>query len=147
MMDATAGSRLATLPGDIAQAFRLLRGLRPFLRRRVSPEQARTILDARLRNREANFLRLMGCTVYTAADSPYRALLREARCELADLERLVWRDGIERTLEAPHQHVPVVVDGNDHRHERVIRGGLRGRPGTARSPQQCHDARQLAEAS
>lgn len=60
--------------------------------------EARSILERRLREREADFLTLMQRAVYAQRASPYLQLLRLAGCECGDLERLVHRAGLEDAL-------------------------------------------------
>lgn len=82
-----------------ASFFRLARGLPRFLGSTLSPRDCRAIIEASLRERERNFLRLVRRAVYEAPQSPYRKLLRWAGIEYGDLERMVLSDGIESTLE------------------------------------------------
>jgi len=56
-------------------------------------------LRRNLANREANFLALVAAGIYARPENPFYKMLRLARCEYADLERGVKRDGLEATLE------------------------------------------------
>jgi hypothetical protein len=82
----------------LAGAIRLLVGLPTFLRRPITPVEARQTLRGRLARREADFLALARSAIFEYAESPYRQLLRAAGCEYGDLERLVAREGLEGAL-------------------------------------------------
>src|SRR5262245_27296702 len=75
-------------------------GLRGFLRRTISLEEARAIVQRRLAEREANFLRLVERGIFGYACSPYRPLLQQAGCELGDIQNMVRSKGLEETLRA-----------------------------------------------
>lgn len=79
--------------------FRFVRGLPRFLGSPLSPEDCRAIVEASLRERERNFLRLVQRAIYGAPHSPYRKLLQWAGVDYGDLERMVLSDGIESALE------------------------------------------------
>ena len=79
---------------------RLAVRLRPFLRSPIGAEQARTMCERGLAEREASFLRGIKRGIYPHHDNPYRRLLRHAGIEFDDLQQMVRRDGLEPTLEA-----------------------------------------------
>jgi hypothetical protein len=95
-----AGTGRATgLPlSDLYTSLRFLAQVPAFLRRPFSDAEARALVRERVAGREATFLDLLRRAVYQRPDSPYRALLREAGCELGDLTRLVHGEGIEGAL-------------------------------------------------
>jgi hypothetical protein len=64
---------------------RLLAGLREFLNSPISFDEARAILERRLEERGANFLRMLQQCVYGNPASPYLALLKEAQCTQGDI--------------------------------------------------------------
>jgi hypothetical protein len=75
------------------------RGLRAFLERPITLDEAkRTILDRSARRDDA-FLALVRRGIIGHTRSPYRALLRAAGCEVGDVEALVRREGLEGALE------------------------------------------------
>jgi hypothetical protein len=114
----------ATL-ADTAAAARFLLGLPGYLRYRVDPAACRAIVAGRLAHRAADFLDLVGRTVFARPGNPYRALLRHAGCELGDLERLVRGDGLEGVLRALlRQGVYLTIDELKGRRP-VVRGSLR----------------------
>lgn len=78
---------------------RFAAGLPRFLRKRLTLEQARAEVGARLRSRESAFLDLVRRGIVGNRHSPYRRLLELADCEYGDVERSVGRDGLERCLE------------------------------------------------
>jgi hypothetical protein len=106
-------------------------GLPSYLRRRITFEQARTILLRRLEQREENFLRLVERGIGGRPGSPYRWLLERAGAEVGDLRAMVRADGLEATLRALRRAgvyvtfeefkgaEPIVRDG------RVLRVGAR----------------------
>lgn len=112
-----------TLLADAMMYGRFALGLRSFLRKRVSPEQARALVHQRLADRDAAFLRMVERGIYNYSRSPYRPLLDAARCELGDLTRMVRTKGLEATLrelraagvyvsfEEFKGRVPIVRDG------------------------------------
>jgi hypothetical protein len=83
--------------------WRLLSGAPRFLRRPLTIAGARSELEWRRRVRVPAFLDLVRRGIYARPASPYLALLRHARCELGDVERLVYRDGIEAALRHLHR--------------------------------------------
>src|SRR5258706_5815043 len=91
----TVLSRLSL--GDVSVGLRLLRGLRPYLRQPITPDEARRTLAARLAGRGAAFLALAR-RIYRRPESVYRRLLVQAGCEYGDLERMVQADGVEGAL-------------------------------------------------
>lgn len=83
---------------DAAMAARLTRDLPRFLRRPLTPDQARARVRRDFETRERRFLAFVDRAVYCQERSPYRRLLRHAGCEPGDLRRLVRREGIEGAL-------------------------------------------------
>ncbi len=77
---------------------RFVAGFPRFIRQTLNEESARAILSERLRNREANFLRLVRATVFDYPPSPYLQLMKDAGCALGDLETLVSQDGLDAAL-------------------------------------------------
>lgn len=84
---------------DLVKYARLAYDLRDFLKQRISLEQSKQVLSARVRNRERNFLSLIKKGIYGYNKSPYLKLLRIAGCEFGDIEEAVKKDGIETTLQ------------------------------------------------
>ena len=89
---------------ELYTSLRFLAHVPAFLRRPFSDAEARAFVRERVAGREAAFLDLVRRAVYEPADSPYRALLREAGCELGDLARLVHGEGVEGALRALLRH-------------------------------------------
>jgi hypothetical protein len=69
-----------------------------FVRRPVSLPAAREFVRQGLAQRPERFLRLVERGIFGHPGSPYRALLRHAGCELADLQRALHDHGLEGTL-------------------------------------------------
>ena len=78
---------------------RFAAGLPAFLRKRITPESAATIVAERLRSREENFLTLARLAVFERKDSPYMFIMSAMRCEPGDIEALVRSDGLDPALE------------------------------------------------
>jgi hypothetical protein len=74
---------------------RYFSGLPGFLRRSISPDQARAALQRRFEQRAADFLTFARRAIYQRPGNPYRQLLALAGCEAGDLARLVEAEGIE----------------------------------------------------
>lgn len=83
---------------DLVGYLRFVRGLPAFLQRTISPEEARSRIQAAVRNRQARFLRMLELSVYGNDRSPYLRLMRHAGCELEDVRRSVRSDGLEGAL-------------------------------------------------
>lgn len=77
-----------------------LNGLRGFLQRRITHEEARAILLHRMERREETFLSTIETCFFGASHSPYPALFEHAGCEFGDIADGVKRDGVEATLRA-----------------------------------------------
>jgi len=84
---------------EFAAFARFLAGLPRFVRRRMTPAEARAIVLERLRHRDRNFLGVVESGVFANPRSPYRALLAAAGCTLGDLRELVASEGLEGTLQ------------------------------------------------
>jgi phenylacetate-coenzyme A ligase PaaK-like adenylate-forming protein len=88
---------------DLKTYGRFVRKLPVFLRHKVSLAEARAVVERRLAEREASFLRLVERGIFDHERSPYRPLLRWAGCELGDLQQMVRTKGLEGTLRALRQ--------------------------------------------
>lgn len=73
-------------------------GLRKFLRRTISLDEARAIVMRRMDERESNFLRLVEQGIFDYPRSPYLPLMRLAGCEVGDIRDSVRTKGLESTL-------------------------------------------------
>ncbi len=87
-----------SLFGQIRMYWRLIWGLREFLKEPVTLEQSRGIIKHRMEHREQNLLTIVRRAIYGNERSPYLKLLKLAGCEYGDFERMVRSDGIEPTL-------------------------------------------------
>lgn len=83
---------------ELSTYARFTTALPGYLRKRLDPEEAEQLLRDTLANRAANFLRIAELGIYDVPDSPYRKILRWAGVELADLQALVERDGLDAAL-------------------------------------------------
>jgi len=77
----------------------LVAGLREFFRDPVTPEKASEEIRRAIETREQRFLDLVRTQVYDREGSPYLKLFRMAGCDFADLQTLMRRHGLEKTLE------------------------------------------------
>jgi len=78
--------------------WRLLWGLRGFLKDPVTLQESRKIIECRLNDREKNLLNIVRRAIYENERSPYLKLLKFAGCEYGDFENMVQVKGIEPTL-------------------------------------------------
>lgn len=92
---ASAVSGMAVVLDELAGAASFLRALPGTLRRPLTPAAALDVIRIRREQRERDLLALVSRATSLA---PYAALVREARCELGDVERLVRTEGVEGTL-------------------------------------------------
>jgi hypothetical protein len=102
---------------------RFMAGLPSYLRHPISPEQARAIVQRRLAEREANFLKLLERGVYGHRRSPYRPLLKAAGTELGDIRAMVRTRGLEATLGALREAGVYVTFEEFKGREPIRRGG------------------------
>jgi hypothetical protein len=98
-------------------------GLRSFLQKTISLDEAKNIIQHRLEHRETNFLSWVEQGIYGYPRSPYLPMLELARCEMGDIRNMVQAKGLEKTLLALREagvHVsfeeykgrqPIVRDG------------------------------------
>ena len=77
---------------------RFITGMPAFLRQRITLDDARAVVAARLKSREQNFLSILERAVFARPASPYNFLLREARCEPGDVRQMVGREGVDAAL-------------------------------------------------
>ena len=83
---------------DLLMLARLTRDLPGFLRRPITLDEARARLRRSLDAREDRFSIVVERLIYEHPGSPYLALLRNAGCELGDVQALVRQEGVEGTL-------------------------------------------------
>ena len=83
---------------DLKMYIRFLCGLRGYLSKRVSLDQAVGVIRRRLQEREKNFLTLVERAVFANSCSPYLPLFRYAGCDFADLQSMVNSQGLEVAL-------------------------------------------------
>jgi hypothetical protein len=83
---------------DVAGLLRFAVGLRAFVGRPISLEDAKAIIRRGMANREARFLEKVEHAVFGNPRSPYLQLFRYAGCELGDVRRLVADDGVDGAL-------------------------------------------------
>jgi len=102
---------------------RFARGLRGFLRHTMTLAEARAIVQRRLGEREANFLRMVERGVFGHPRSPYLALLKHAGCELGDLRQMVRTRGLEPALLALREAGVYVTFEEFKGREALVRGG------------------------
>lgn len=118
-LEAAARARISLALGLV----RFARGLRAFLHEPITLEQARAAIRSRVACREETFLHFVERAVFARPRSPYRWLLRAARCEPGDLRALVRREGLEAALERL-RHAGVYVSFEEFKARRpIIRGG------------------------
>ncbi len=111
--------------GNLQNYLRFLTGLPRYVRRRITPEEARSIFRRWVEEREDNFLRIAERGIFGYERSPYRRMLALAGCELDDLRDEVRRKGLEGGLRALREagvyvtfeefkgRTPIVRDGQE----------------------------------
>jgi len=72
--------------------------LRRFLQYSLTLDEAKAIIRERMERREEIFLKSAERCIYGYARSPYLPLLRQAGCEMGDLQTLVRQKGVEGAL-------------------------------------------------
>jgi hypothetical protein len=77
---------------------RIVGRLDAFLRHRKTLLQSKALIRHRLETREERFLRSAARNIYGYTRSPYLPLLRQAGCELGDLQQAVRQRGLEGAL-------------------------------------------------
>src|SRR5262245_59034193 len=87
-----------SIVGQLKMYTRYATGLPRFLRNPISVADAEAIIRRGMEQRESNFLKLVEKAVYGNPGSPYKRLLRLARCEMGDLRAMVRQRGLSRTL-------------------------------------------------
>jgi hypothetical protein len=98
-------------------------GLRDFLRQPLTLDKARKIIESRLLEREANFLRLLERGVYGYAKSPYLPLLQLADCEIGDIKNLMRDKGLEKTLHELREAGVYISFEEFKGRKPIVRGG------------------------
>src|SRR5687767_12079990 len=74
-------------------------GLRGYLKRPLTREDCRRLLDCQVAQREESFLLILELGVYANRVSPYRRLLEHAGIEFGDIRAMVAEEGVEVALE------------------------------------------------
>lgn len=94
----TKYTQLKTDLANVKNTARLAVALPQFFRRRITLQQAQEGVKKLLDTRVERFLELARAQIYARKDSPYRALLKRAGCEFADLQTQVRSRGLQETL-------------------------------------------------
>ena len=104
--------------------WRLTRALGPWLRDTLTPEECHARAREGLARRSTAFLEMLEHGIYGVAESPYRALLEQARIDLSDVRESVARDGVEETLSNLYE-AGVYVTLEEFKGRRpIVRDGL-----------------------
>lgn len=85
---------------DLKAYARFAADLPRFLDTRIVAGQAAGLMAERLRTRDRRWLEVIRHGVFAQPGSPYRQLFAHAGCTMADVERLVARDGLDAALVA-----------------------------------------------
>src|SRR6476660_3137195 len=93
-----ASSRPARLLEDAGCGLRFLAALPRYLRRPLTPDEARREMRQMLATRAADFLYLARRVIYPRPDHPLLRLLTISGCEYGDLAGLVGKAGLEGAL-------------------------------------------------
>jgi hypothetical protein len=117
-----SSKRKTLIWNDIVMGLRLLAGLPAYLRHPLSVPESRAILRGRLERRNDDFLDLAKRAIFDSRESPYIPLMSGAGCEFGDLERLVWRDGLEAALLALYRSGVYLTSDEYKGHFPAVRG-------------------------
>jgi hypothetical protein len=110
---------------EAGYAARFLGVLPRYLRRPLTPDEARVELARMLRTRESSFLDLARRVIFGRPANPFRRLLANAGCEYGDLVQLVETAGLEGALrELLRRGVYLTID-EFKRGRPVVRGSTR----------------------
>jgi hypothetical protein len=108
---------------DLKMYSRFAWGLRGYLRHTISLDEAKAIIRKRMAERETNFLRLVKKGIFGYPKSPYIPLLKLARCEMGDIEKMVRDKGLEGTLRALREAGVYVSFEEFKGREPIVRNG------------------------
>ncbi len=108
---------------DLRTYARFAWGLRGFLSHSITLEEARAIVQRRLAERENNFLRLVEKGIFGYPRSPYLPLLKQAGCELGDIQNMVRARGLEPTLYVLREAGVHVTFEEFKGRQPIVRGG------------------------
>jgi phenylacetate-coenzyme A ligase PaaK-like adenylate-forming protein len=98
-------------------------GLRSFLRHPISLQEARAIVQRRMAERDTSFLRLVERGIFGHRQSPYRAQLELAGCQLGDIRNMVRALGLEGTLRALREAGVYVTFEEFKGYQPIVRNG------------------------
>jgi hypothetical protein len=93
-----------------------------YLRRPLSPDEARAALRQKLARREGDFLYLARKVIYPRPNHPLRRLLTIAGCEYGDLVRLLGQQGLEGALAVLFRRGVYLTIDEFKRGRPVVRG-------------------------
>lgn len=102
-------------------------GLHKFLRKRITLEEARTVIKNNLASRDQNFLRVLERGIYGYAASPYLPLLKWAGCEYGDVEKMVRQDGLTAALRSLRDD-GIYITFEEFKGRKIIKRGSREFP-------------------
>jgi len=108
---------------DLRMYTRFAWGLRKFLKRTLTIEEAKVIIKKRMEERESNFLRLVRKGIFGYPKSPYLPLMKLAQCEMGDIEIMVKDKGLENTLRSLREAGVYVTFEEFKGREPIVRGG------------------------
>ena len=112
-----------SLLDDTKMYARFIWGLRGYLTRTISLEEAKAIIQQRMEEREKNFLRLVEKGIFGYPKSPYLPLMKLAQCEMGDIENMVKAKGLEGTLKALREGGVYITFEEFKGREPIIRNG------------------------
>jgi len=112
-----------SLLGDTKMYGRFIWGLRRYLSRTISLEEAKAIIQQRMEERGKNFLRLVERGIFGYPKSPYLPLMKLAQCEMGDVEKMVKTKGLEGTLKALQEAGVYITFEEFKGREPIVRNG------------------------
>ncbi len=112
-----------TFPADLSMYARFVRNLGDFLNGDITLEEARSIVERRLAEREDNFLLLVERGIFGHPGSPYLPLMEMAGAEAGDIRRMVRAHGLESTLSRLRESGIYVTFEEFRGRKPMVRGG------------------------
>ena len=112
-----------TILSEIKRYGRFAWRLRDYLRHTISLEEAEAIVKRSIEERESNFLRVVKKGIFGYPKSPYLPLLKLADCQMGDIEDMVHREGLDKTLLALREAGVYVTFEEFKGREPIVRHG------------------------
>ena len=104
---------------------RLVVKLATYLKQTVKVDEAKSILERRLKQQESDFSQLIKTFIYGVPENPYMRLLKNAGCGYQDFKNLIIKDGVEGALHELLLQGVYLTSQEFQGGAEVVRGSLR----------------------